>query len=193
MIGSKSHSTERIHMARCKVIYLTIVSGLLLLLSAFPAFADVNDANETNSNPPTTENTLELLESEITLNINFLTSMLLMLDLNLNLISKTLDDHLEEYPFLKSTKEGADEGVKGVDSILAAFGVSPANLNDANDTNVTPHSLNETLSQINSSLQYPDGMIENANSTMGEPNLTTPMIKDMFKSMKTMTELINQY
>jgi hypothetical protein len=190
MIGSKSHSTERIHMARCKVIYLTIVSGLLLLLSAFPAFADVNDANETNSNPPTTENTLELLESEITLNINFLTSMLLMLDLNLNLISKTLDDHLEEYPFLKSTKEGADEGVKGVDSILAAFGVSPANLNN---TNVTPHSLNETLSQINASLQYPDGMIENANSTMGESNLTTPMIKDMFKSMKTMTTLINQF
>ncbi len=119
-------------MARCKVIYLSIVLGLILILSVIPAFADLNDINETSSNPQTTDSTIGLLKSEITLNMNFLTSMLQMLDLNLNLISKTLDDHLEEYPFLAPTKEGADEGVKDVDSILAAFGVSPVSLNDTN-------------------------------------------------------------
>ena len=113
-----------------------------------------------------------------------------MLDLNLNLISETLNAHLEEYPFLKPTIEGTDESIKGVNSILAVFGVSPENLNDSN---VTPSSLNETLSQINSTLQYPDGMVEDANSTMGESNITTPMIRDMYKSVKTMTTLINQF
>jgi hypothetical protein len=180
-------------MARRRVIYLSIVLGFILILSVIPAFADINDINETSSNPQTTDSTIGLLESEITLNMNFLTSMLQMLDLNLNLISKTLDDHIEEYPFLAPTKEGADEGIKDVDSILAAFGVSPVSLNDTNVTNVTPHSLNITLSQIDASLQSPDGMIEDANSTMGESNLTTPMIKNMFVSIKTMNELINQF
>lgn len=177
-------------MARCKVIYLSIISGLLLILSVISASADPNDTSETNTIPPTYDNNTELLGREITLNINFLTSMLKMLDLNLNLINATLNAHLEEYPFLKPTIEGTDESIKGVNSILAVFGVSPENLTDAN---VTPRSLNETLSQINSSLQYPDGMIKDANSTLGESNITTPMIGEMFNSIKTMTALINQF
>lgn len=77
-----------------------------------------------------------------------------------------------------------------MDFILTVLGSSPENLND---TNVTPNSLNETLSQINSTLQYPDGMIEDANSTMGESNITTPIIGDMFKSIKMMTTLVNYF
>lgn len=180
-------------MARCKAIYLSIVSVLILILSVIPAFADTNNVNETSSNSQTSDNTFGLVESEINLNMNFLTSMLQMLDLNLNLISKTLDDYIEEYPFLAPTKEGADEGVKDVDAILAAFGVTPVRLNDTSVSNVTPNSLNVTLSQIDASLQSPDGMMRDANSTMGESNLTTPMIKNMFVSIKTMNQIINQF
>jgi hypothetical protein len=178
-------------MARCKIVILSIVSGLLILLSIISASADPDGTNETTPvENKTCENNTELMENVATLNINFITTMLQLLDLNLNLINETLNAHLEEYPFLKPTIEGTDEGIKGVDSILTVLGSSPENLND---TNVTPNSLNETLSQINSTLQYPDGMIEDANSTMGESNITTPMIGDMFKSIKTMTTLINQF
>ena len=68
--------------------------------------------------------------------------------------------------------------------------LSPENLSD---TNVTLSSLNETMAQINSSLEYPDGMIEAANSTMGQSNITTPMIGDMYKSVKTMVSLLDQF
>ena len=40
-------------MARCKVIYLSIVSGLLLILFMISASADTNGANETNQISPT--------------------------------------------------------------------------------------------------------------------------------------------
>ena len=33
-------------------------------------------------------------------------------------------------------------------------------------------------------------MIEAANSTLGEPESTTPMIVDMFKNLKSMTEIL---
>lgn len=178
-------------MTRCKVIYLTTVSVFLLISSVIIPSADANSTNETNPIPSTYDNNTGVLQSEITLNLNFLTSMLQMLDLNLNLISETLNAHIEEYPFLKPTLEGTKEGINGVNSILAVFGVNPPE--NVNDTNVTSSSLNETIAQINSSLQYPDGMVEDANSTMGESNITTPMIGDMFKSIKTMTTLINQF
>ena len=113
-----------------------------------------------------------------------------MLDLNLNLINETLNAHLEEYPFLKPTIEGTNEGIKTVDSIIAVMELNPDN---PNDTNVTLSSLNETMARINSSLEYPDGMIEAANSTMGKSNITTPMIGDMYKSVKTMVSLTNQF
>lgn len=171
-------------MAKSKVVILSIVSGLLLLSSIISASTD------TKTLPPTYDNNTGLIESEISLNLNFLTSMLQMLDLNLNLISETLSAHLVEYPFLKPTLEGTNKGIEGVNSILTFFGVtSPENVTGVN---VTSSSLNETLAQI-SSTQYTDEMMEDANSTMGEPNLTTPMIGDMSKSIKTMTTLINKF
>jgi len=178
-------------MSRYKIIYLSIAAGLLFALSVISASAEINETNETNPiNTTPLYNETQLLEQEIALNINLLTSMLQMLDLNLNLINETLNAHLEEYPFLKPTIEGTDEGIKAVDSMLSVVKLSPDNLSD---TNVTPGSLNETMSRINSSLEYPDGMIEAANSTMGQSNITTPMIIDMYKSVKTMSSILSRF
>ena len=178
-------------MSRCKIIYLSIAAGLLFALSVISASAEINETNETNPiNTTPLYNETQLLEQEIALNINLLTSMLQMLDLNLNLINETLNAHLEEYPFLKPTIEGTDEGIRAVDSILSVVKLSHDNLSD---TNVTPGYLNETMSRINSGLEYPDGMIEAANSTMGESNITTPMIIDMYKSVKTMSSILSRF
>ena len=107
---------------RCKVVSLSIVAGILMMLSVISASAEINGTNETNpiEKPTSSYNETGILEREIALNINFLTTMLQMLDLNLNLISETLNAHLEEYPFLKPTIEGTDEGIKSVNSILCA-------------------------------------------------------------------------
>jgi len=64
----------------------------------------------------------------------------------------------------------------------------PENLSET-DNSLVP--LSENMERLNSSLGYPDGMIEAANSTLGEPNSTTPMIVEMFKSVKAMTELFD--
>ena len=64
----------------------------------------------------------------------------------------------------------------------------PENLSETENSLVP---LNENMKRLNSSLIYPDNMIEAANSTLGEPNSTTPMIVDMFKSVKAMTELFD--
>jgi hypothetical protein len=179
-------------MSKSKFICLLIAAGQLLALSVISASAETNETNETNQlNTTSLHNETQLLEQELSLNINLLISMLQMLDLNLYLINETLNAHLEEYPFLKPTIEGTEEGIKAVDSILATIKLSPDN--NLSDTNVTPGSLHETMSLINSSLEYPDGMIGAANSTMGEPNITTPMIVDMYKSVKTMSSLLNKF
>jgi hypothetical protein len=170
-----------------------MVTGILMMLSVISAAAETNGTNETNpieTALTSSYNETGILEHEIALNINFLTTMLKMLDLNLNLISELLNSHLEEYPFLKPTIEGTDEGIKSVDSMILVLEMNPENMSSSN---VTLSSLNETMAQINSNLKYPDGMIEAANSTMGESNITTPMIKDMYESVKTMSILLNQF
>jgi len=179
-------------MNRCNVIYLLVAAGLLLILSVISASAETNATNETNptENLTSSYNETGLVEREIALNIHFLISMLQMLDLNLNLINEILNAHLKEYPFLKPTIEGTNENIKTVDSIFTVMELNPDN---PNDTNVTLSSLNETMAQINSSLEYPDEMIEAANSTMGESNITMPMIGDMYKSVKTMVSLLDQF
>jgi hypothetical protein len=163
------------------------------MLSVISVSAETNGTNETNpirTNSSYSYNEIGALEQEIALNINFLTSMLQMLDLSLNLINELLNSHLEEYPFLKPTIEGTDEGAKAVDSMILVLEMNPENMSSSN---VTLSSLNETMAQINSNIEYPNGMIEAANSTMGESNITTPMIKDMYESVKTMSILLNQF
>ena len=144
-------------------VNISAVSGLLLLLSITSASAETNTEaetilkngkdelnlmdnltslnNETSSNIET-----GIMAQETKLNPNFLTSMLQMLDLNLNIINKTLSTHVAEFPFLQPIIEGTTEGIKIVDSILVVMDLSPDNLSD---TNVTLRSLNETLTQIN--------------------------------------------
>ena len=70
----------------------------------------------------------ELMEQETGLNFRFLTSMLQMLDLNLNLINETLSSHVKEYPFLQPTIEGTTTGIGTVDSALSLVELSPENL-----------------------------------------------------------------
>lgn len=180
-------------MNRTHVFYLRKATSLLVILSMLPtsvalteeaeaSFEDEN--NETDLASMYNEN--ELMDQEIGLNFRFLTSMLQMLDLNLNLINGTLNARVEEYPFLQPTIEGTESGIATTDSILGVLGSNPENLSEMENSLV---SLNENMERLNSSLGYPDNMIEAANSTLGEPDSTTPMIVEMFKSVKAMTEL----
>ncbi|WP_292389868.1 hypothetical protein [Methanosarcina sp. UBA5] len=180
-------------MKRLGIIYLRIAASFLVMLSTLSTSMALTDEAETSfedENNKTdftaTYNENELMDQEIGLNFRFLTSMLQMLDLNLNLINGTLNSRVEEYPFLQATIEGTGAGIATTNSILGVLGSNPENLSDMENSMV---SLNENMERLNASLGYPDDMIEAANSTIGEPDSTTPMIVEMFKSVKAMTEL----
>lgn len=195
-------------MNRVKVFYLRIAASFLFILSMVPislavtniavtniavtniAVTNIAETNFENENNETDfasmYNENKLMDQEIGLNFRFLTSMLQMLDLNLNLINGTLNARVEEYPFLQPTIEGTEAGIATTDSILGVLESNPENLSETENSLVL---LNENMERLNSSLGYPDGMIEAANSTLGEPDSTTPMIVEMFKSVKAMTEL----
>lgn len=182
-------------MKRAKVFYLGIAASLLVILSTLPISFAVTDVAETNFEDENNEtdfasmyNENELMDPEIGLNFRFLTSMLQMLDLNLNLIDRTLNARVEEYPFLQPTIEGTEAGIATTNSILGVMESDPENLSETENSLVP---LNENMERLNSSLIYPDNMIEAANSTLGEPNSTTPMIVEMFKSVKAMAELFD--
>ncbi len=182
-------------MSRCKIACLWIAASLLIMLSMFTASAATTLELETvveNKNDETDSASIqyetELMEQETCLNFRFLTSMLQMLDLNFNLINEILSAHVKEYPFLQSTIEGTTAGIGIVDSVLPLVELNPENLSDTNSTLI---SFNEDMAQLNSSLEYPEDMIKAANSTLGEPDSTTPMIADMFKSLKAMIELLD--
>lgn len=209
-------------MDKYKYIFLSIFAGLLLVLSIVSALAEPNTevtpeaeailennisdplienltsssseiltlGENTSINETNLSNVTGLISQEIELNLDFLTSMLQMLDLNLNLINETLNAHVEEFPFLKPTIEGTGEGIKTVDNVLVILNFDS---NNTSDSNVTLHSLNGTMAEINSSLVYPQGMVESANITMGNPNYTTPMIGNMFTSIKGMFSLLEQF
>ncbi|MGA9187202.1 MAG: hypothetical protein WB014_01220 [Methanosarcina sp.] len=134
-------------MNRLQVFYLRIAVILLVMLSMLPALAvlthevDTILKNENNGTDfESIHNETELKDKEIGLNFSFLTSMLQILDLNLNLINGTLSSQVAEYPLLQPTIER----------------------------------------MAHSSFEYPDGMIVAANSTLGEPDSTTPMIGDIY-------------
>jgi hypothetical protein len=183
---------------RVQVFYLVVAVSILFALSTIStsiALADETLADETGNvlenesnqtDLASMYNKNELENQEIGLNFRFLTSMLQMLDLNLNLIDGLLNSRVEEYPFLKPTMEGTDTGIATTNSIIAMLESDPENLSETENDFA---SLNENMAQINESLEYPDSMIEAANSTLGQPDSTTPMIVEMFKSVKSMVEL----
>jgi hypothetical protein len=182
-----------IFVNRVQVFYLVVAASIFVLLSTISTSVALADEtgnvleNESNQTYLTSMyNESELTDQEIGLNFRFLTSMLQMLDLNLNLIDGLLNSRVEEYPFLKPTIEGTDTGIATTNSIIAMLESDPENLSETENDFA---SLNENMAQINESLEYPDGMIEAANSTLGEPDSTTPMIVQMFKSVKSMVEL----
>jgi hypothetical protein len=182
-------------MKKIQVSYLRIVTSFLVILSTLPTSVALTDGAETSfedenneNNFMSTYNETELMDKEIGLNFRFLTSMLQMLDLNLNLIKGTLNARVEEYPFLQPTIEGTEAGIATTNSILGVLESDPENLSETENSLV---SLNENMERLNSSLGYPDDMIEAANSTLGEPDSTTPIIVEMFKSVKAMTELLD--
>lgn len=194
-------------MDRFQAICLCIMAGIIATAIAFPASAesssengtDVVEGNESEtgvsdagvletdeSGTALDINYAEILDPGLDLNFRFLTSMLELLDLNLRLINETLNSRVSEYPFLAPTLEGTGSGIAAVDSMLVVMGSGPQGVNE---TNVSTDSINESFARINESLEYPDSMIEHANSTLGEPNATTPMILEMFESIKGMLSL----
>ncbi|WP_440955550.1 hypothetical protein ACSAZK_00820 [Methanosarcina sp. Mfa9] len=70
--------------------------------------------------------------------------------------------------------------------MLVVMGSGPQGVNE---TNVSTDSINESFERINKSLESPDSMMEHANSTLGEANATTPLILEMFESIKGMISL----
>lgn len=182
-------------MNRLQVFYLRIAASLLVMLSMLPVSVALTDEVETvletennETDFASTSDETELMDQEIGLNFRFLTSMLQMLDLNLNLINGTLNSRVEEYSFLQPTIDGTEAGIATTDSILDVLESNPENLSEMENSLV---SLNENMAKLNASLEYPDGMIEAANSTLGETDSTTPMIVDMFKNVKTMVEILD--
>lgn len=186
-------------MNRRQVFYLRIAVILLVMLSMLPVSVALNNEIESilenenseitsETDAASTSNENELMEQEIGLSFNFLISMLQILDLNLNLINGTLNARVEEYPFLQPAIEGTAAGIETTDSVLVVMEQNPEY---PDETESALPSLNENAAQLNASLEYPDGMIEAANSTLGVPDSTTPMIEDMFKSLKTMAEVLD--
>lgn len=64
----------------------------------------------------------------------------------------------------------------------------PENLSEMETTLIT---LNENMAQLNASLEYTEGMMEAANSTLGESDSSISMTADMFKSLKMMAEVLD--
>ena len=176
-----------------QVFCLWIAAGLFITLSVLPASAETtfetgtileNEAVETNpiGNSTVSYNETEVVEQELGLGLRFLGSMLRLLDLNLNLINETLNDHATEYPFLQSTIEEASTGIGAVDSTIV-FVEDPTNMSKAN---LAMNTFDDAVSDLNESLVYPQDMIDAANVTLGQPENTTPIIEDMFKIVKAM-------
>lgn len=179
-----------------KAFCLCIIAGIIATAIVFPASAETVSENENETDEEINVSSVsnvsgfapeinftEILDPGLDLNFRFLTSMLELLDLNLRLIDGTLESRVSDYPFLATTMEGTGSGVRAVDSILVVMGSGPQGVNE---TNINTDSINESFARINESLESPDSMAEHANSTLGEPNATTPMILEMFDSIKGM-------
>lgn len=180
-------------MDRLQVFCLWIAAGLFITLSVLPASAEtapeagtilVNETEEINLTEYSTAsyNETEVVENELSLGFRFLGSMLRLLDLNLNLINETLNDHSEEYPFLQPTIEETSTGINAVDSTIV-YVEDPMNMSKANST---MHTFDGAISDLNESLVYPQDMLDAANATLGQPEGTTPILEDMYKITKAM-------
>jgi hypothetical protein len=181
---------------RLQAFCLWIAAGLFITLFVLPASAETtpeagtileNETGEINLKEYSTAsyNETEVIEEELGLGLRFLGSMLRLLDLNLNLINETLNDHSEEYSFLKPTIEGTTTGIDAVDSAIV-FVEDPMNMSNVNSTLNT---FDGSVANLNASLVYPQDMLDAANSTLGQPEATTPILEDMYKMVKGMVTI----
>ena len=181
-------------MNRRQVFCLRIAAILLVMVSMLPVSVALNHEIETVLGDEIGEtdftsryNETERMEQELGLSSDLLTSMLQMPDYDLNPINEVPNSGLEEDTFLKLATDGTNTGIEMVGSIIAVLKSNPENPNEMKTALV---SLNENMAQLNASLEYPDGMIEAANSTLGEPDSTTPLIGDMLTGEKGMISLL---
>jgi len=118
----------------------------------------------------------------------FLTSMLGLLDVTLRLSNSTLEAHASEYPFLAGTLEGTSEGVEALDSMLVVMDPDQrvVNRTSLEEVGQQEKSLNESLEEFNSSSGAQARMLEAANSTLGEENVTSELLNSMYASLKRM-------
>jgi len=182
-------------MDRFQVFCLWIAAGLFIILSVIPvsaettsdagAILDENDDINLTEYSTASYNETEVIEEELGLGLRFLESMLRLLSLNLNLINQTLSDHSAEYPFLQPTIEGTSTGIDTVDSTIV-FVEDPTNMSKANSA---MDSFDGAVSKLNASLVYPQDMLDAANSTLGHPEATTPILEDMYKITKAMVTI----
>lgn len=180
-------------MEKSQAFCLLIAAGIFINLAVLPASAQKvkeesivfeNETEEINLTEYSTTlyNETETVENELGLGLEFLGSMLRLLHLNLNLINGLLSEHSEEYPFLESTIEGTATGMDAVNSSIA-FVEDPTNTTKANDT---MHTFDDAIADLNTSLVYPQDMLDAANVTLGQPETTTPILENMYKITKAM-------
>lgn len=180
-------------MEKQQVFCLWIAAGLFINLAVLPVSAETATEESTILENETGEinlteysmasyNETEAVETELGLGLEFLGSMLHMLDLSLNLTNGLLSEHSEEYPFLEPTIEGTAKGIDAVNSSIA-FVEDPTNMTKANDT---MHTFDGAIDDLNASLVYPQDMLDAANATLGQPEDTTPILEDMYKITKAM-------
>jgi len=140
---------------------------------------------------------------------NFMVSMLELAELNTRLINSTLSSRVSDYPFLATTIEGTSEGVEYMDSVLTYLGSEQQILDESNFTDESftdalraNESINESfndsindsivqtivnsLELLNESLEPPQQMMDDANSTLGSEEETTELIASMYESVKLM-------
>jgi len=183
-------------MNRLQVFCLWVAAGLFITLSVFPVSAETtfeagtileNENDEINLTEYSTAsyNETEVVEQELGLGLRFLGSMLRLLDLNLNLINGTLNDHSAEYPFLQSTIEGTSTGIGAVDSAIVVV-EDPTNMSNAK---AAMNTFDGAVADLNESLVYPQDMLDAANATLGQPEGTTPILEDMYKITKAMVTI----
>ncbi|WP_232308505.1 hypothetical protein [Methanosarcina lacustris] len=181
---------------RLQVFCLWVAAGLFITLFVLPASAEtapeagiilVNESEEINLTEYSTAsyNETEVTENDLGFGFRFLGSMLRLLDLNLNLINETLNDHSEEYPFLQPTIEETSTGIDAVGSTIVVM-EDPTNMSNAK---AAMNTFDNAVADLNESLVYPQDMLDAANSTLGQPENTTPMLEDMFKIVKAMVTL----
>ena len=83
--------------------------------------------------------------------------------------------------------DGVNKILEMVGSIIAVIEANPENLNEMETALI---SLNENVSQLNSGIESPEGMLEIDNSTYGESYSTVHVSEDISRILEVMADVI---